>query len=525
MSDFSVVFRGGWVVDGSGGPRYLGTVAVKDDRIAVVSSGSPDLTAERTVDCTGLAIAPGFVDPHSHTDGSIVDNPHNENSIRNGITTEATGNCGSSAAPGAASVSDWFSSLEQMKIGNNLALFAGQGTIRQLAMGGETRGYPTVDELARQKEILEAAMQDGCIGISSGRAYIPGCFASTWECAELGRVVAKYDGIYTFHIQNQNEYVAEATREVIQIGKRADLPVLIAHQKIMGKSNWGRAGEMVDMMERARGCGIEVMSDVYPYNFSAVIHLGDRIVPRTADVDPAEAARRLHEPAAAGQLYKYLASLPQAGGFLPYFHNLLPQYGIVWCAKTKEYEGLDVREAALQMGYDLYQAVINLLRDNDLGVKLAGIMSEDDVRTFLKWPHAMVGTDSSARDPAKDRVSAKISGVHPRCYGTHSRVLGHYVRETGLLSLEEAVKKMTSMPADYLGLADRGRLRPNLAADVVVFDPARVSDRATIEDPAALPVGIPYVMVNGRLAVDGGERTAVQAGRALRDLQGRYPYQ
>jgi len=382
------------------------------------------------------------------------------------------------------------------------------------------------EQIQAETAELEQAMRDGCIGISSGRAYIPGCFASTWECAELGRVVAKYDGIYTFHIQNQNEYVAEATREVIQIGKRAEIPVLIAHQKIMGKSNWGRAGEIVGMMEQARGRGVEVVSDVYPYSFSAVIHLGDRIMPKLpAGVSPAEAARQLREPAASDQLYRYLASLPRAGGFLPYFHNLLPQYGIVWCDKTKEYEGLDVREAALRMGCDLYQTVINLLRDNDLGVKLAGIMSEDDVRTFLKWPHAMVGTDSSARDPAKDRASVKASGIHPRCYGTHSRVLGHYVRDTGLLSLEEAVMKMTSLPADFLGLADRGRLRVNLAADVSVFDPARVSDRSTIEDPAALPEGIPYVMVNGRMAVDGGEPTRCRPGRVLRDLQGRYPYQ
>lgn len=525
MRDFDLVLHKGFVVDGTGAPGFRGSVGIKGDRIAAVVKGDQDLTGRRVIDCTGLVIAPGFIDPHAHSDMTIFKHPKGENMVRLGITTELSGNCGTSATSPTeeSTMAQYFDKIEEMGINNNQAMFVGQGTVRGLVMGKQKR-FPTDEEMQKMKSLVNAAMQDGCIGISSGRPYVPGCFASTRECIELARVVAEYEGLYTFHIQNQNEYIAHATQEVIDIGRRAQIRVLIAHQKVMGKNNWGRAPEILKMMEDAVADGVDLMSDVYPYTFSAVMML-DCILPKDVTRgEPKEVVKRLKDPNTVIKIKDYFVKLPAEAA---YVLSMLSQYGVVYCKNTKEYEWMDLEEVADAKGLDLYDAVIELLIENEMMVKIAGIMSEEDVQTFLKHPLSMVSTDSMYHDPDYDRRMGDAGitgGVHPRCYGTHARVLGHYVRDLGIMSLETAIKKMTSMPAKHARIFDRGVIRKNLYADLVVFDPTTVRDTSTITNGVSFPVGIPYVIVNGKLQVDNNVFTDAKGGRALRDTQGRWLY-
>ena len=525
MRDLDLALENGFIVDGTGSPGYSGSVGVKGDKIAAVVKGAAKLSAARVVDCNGLVIAPGFVDPHAHSDMTIFQHPTSENMVRLGITTELTGNCGTSAhAPSEEmTVRQYFDKLEEQRLNNNHAMFVGQGTVRRIVLGKQKR-FSTPEEIEKMRSLVLTAMREGCIGMSSGRPYIPGCFASTRECTELAKVVAEFEGLYTFHIQNQNEFIHQATQEVIDIGRRANIRVLIAHQKVVGKNNWGRAPEILGMMERAVDRGIDLQSDVYPYTYSAVMMLG-RILPKEiTDVSSKEAAARLKDPNVLARIKDFVAKLPAEAA---YVLSLLPQYGVVYCGKTKEYESMDLQEVADAKDMDLYEAILDLLAENDLNVKIAGIMSEEDVPTFIKHPLSMIGTDAMSHDPEFDRKmgdAGVAGGVHPRAYGTHARVLGRYVRELGLLNLETAVKKMTSQPALHARIYDRGLVRRNLNADLVVFDPLTVGETTTLDNPVSFPTGIPYVIVNGKMVVDKSDFLDSRPGKVHRDPQGRWLY-
>jgi N-acyl-D-amino-acid deacylase len=456
---------------------------------------------------------------------TIFQHPTSENMVRLGITTEFTGNCGTSAhAPSEEmTVRQYFDKVDEQGLNNNHAMFVGQGTVRRLVLGKQKR-FSTPEEIEKMRSLVLTAMREGCIGMSSGRAYIPGCFATTRECTELAKIVAEFEGLYTFHIQNQNEFIHQATQEVIDIGRRANIRVLIAHQKVVGKNNWGRAPEILAMMEKAVDRGIDLLSDVYPYTYSAVMMLG-RILPKEiTDVSTNEAAARLKDPNVLAKIKDSVAKLPAEAA---YVLSLLPQYGVVYCGKTKEYEWMDLQEVADAKDMDLYEAILDLLAENELNVKIAGIMSEEDVQTFIKHPLSMIGTDAMSHDPEHDRKmgdAGVAGGVHPRAYGTHARVLGRYVRELGLLNLETAVKKMTSQPALHARIYDRGLVRRNLNADLVVFDPLTVGETTTLDNPVSFPTGIPYVIVNGKMVVDKSDFLDSRPGKVYRDPQGRWLY-
>ncbi len=534
-----LLIRNGLVIDGSGKSGYLADVGVENGKISIIDrSMALEIVSQRVIDAKGMVICPGFIDLHSHTDSSVMWDPTCESSLVQGITTEVTGMCGSSAAPllpptaelykmrtkeyGSEdvevtwqTVSEYLNKLEKLIPGTNQCLMVGHGTIRNNIIGDEPR-FPTDEELTAMKYVVRESLEQGAFGITTGRSYVPGCYGSIKELSEICCVVAEYDGLHSSHIFDQSPNVDWATREVADIARRSGVRSQIAHQKVVGKDNWGRADEVLRMLEEYRGKGIDLMADMYPYTFSQVMLLKDQLPPWMRRLDDCELSRILNTPQSSSKIEEYFTENPNRTW------SILYEYGIVDCANTKEYEWMDIGEVASSMSVDVARAVTRLLVDNEMKVKIAGIMSEDDVRKILAHPMVMFGTDAVSGSIMKDQSSLNdYSSLHPRHYGTYPRVLGKYVRDGRVLTLEDAIKKMTWMPAKRCNILDRGHIQRGYWADMVVFDPGIVQDNATIEDPALLPTGISYVIVNGRIAVDNGTLTGLRAGRVLRDTHHR----
>jgi len=537
------------IVDGTGKPAFRGEIGIESGKIVEVRNlpdregeGDPvpvqleSARAKMVIDAAGRAVTPGFIDIHSHADRGIIAHPEAESSLLMGVTTEITGNCGGSMAPlsdaTAAQMKRWMkdidfnwrsldqflSRLEEQGVGNNHGLFVGQGTIRGAVMGRDKR-FPTQAEVQRMLELTKESMEAGAFGISTGRAYVPGSFSSLKEVVALTEIVGQYRGIYTSHIADQWAHVHRATREVLEIGLRTGALAQVAHQKVVGKDNWGRAEEVLAILEEGQMMGLDIMADVYPYPYSQVFSL-DRLLPDTLKGETAaQTLDNLSEKGAVETLRREFKESPT------YISERLMLYGVVQCQETEEFQWLDMGEVAARHGTDLAGAMVHLLLENELRVKVAGIMSEEDLKAILAHPLVMVGSDSVLRSLDEDRETEKEwSSVHPREYGTFPRVLGKYVREESLLTLEEAVHKMTGMPADRLELPYRGQIARGFWADLVILDPETISDGATIADPCSPPKGIDYVLVNGEIAVKHNKVQPVLAGQVLRDTQGRMLY-
>lgn len=535
---FDVLIKGGLVIDGTGKPGYLANVAVSGGKIAAVERNlNFEIPAATVLDATGMVVAPGFIDIHSHTDRTITKHPGAGSSLLQGITTEISGNCGGSMAPINDKTIEMFKRLsgkdgvpelpwrsfgeflehvDKLRPGTNQGLFVGQGTIRACVMGREKR-YPSEDELTQMKGLVRQALEEGAFGISTGRAYVPGCYGSFREIVELCRVAGEYDGLHTSHIQDQWSKIHWSVTEIVEITRRADVRGQVAHMKVVGKDNWGRAGEILSILENARSRGLDVLADVYPYTYSQVILLRNLLPKEFSKMEPDKLRDALSAPGASESLRKAFEADP---GYATWRFDRM---GIIHCSRTKEFEGMDIGEAALALGLDVFSAVVKILLENDLEVKTAGIMSEADVRKIVAHPLVMFGTDALTGDPEKD-ASPGYSDLHPRHYGTYPRILGMYVREERALSLEEAVRKMTSMPAERLNILDRGLIHRGYWADVVIFDPLTVRDRADLDHPAAPPVGIKYVLVNGEIAVKDSKLTGLRAGKVLRAAHHRIIY-
>lgn len=529
-SMFDVIVKNGKVVDGTGGSGFRADVAIKGQRILRVGRLSEE-NSLKAINARGLVVSPGFIDMHSHSDLVLLVNPRAESKIRQGVTTEVIGNCGGSAAPlsdlmkedlrktnpliGEAglqldwsTMKDYLARLSRQGTAVNVVPLVGHGNIRESVMGFSDRA-PTTTELEKMKRTLAQAMEDGACGMSTGLIYPPGCYAMTEELVELCKVVASYGGIYASHIRGEGESLLEAVREAIRIGEEAGLPVEISHHKAGGKANWGKVTDSLKMMDDARGRGVDVTCDVYPYvaasfGLSAMLpawaHEGgiDKLLERLRDAGTRDRLRREMvegSPGRSGPL--------RAAGW--------DATQIARCTSHPDFEGRTISEIAGAKRMDPFALVFDLLAE-DPGVSLVRfVMCEDDVRTVLRHPASMIGTDGSA-------IAAHgILGQgrpHPRNYGTFPRVLRRYVREQGLLTLEDAIRKMTSSPARKLGLRDRGIIGEGMYADIIIFDPEAVNDRATYQDPHQYPEGIEYVLVNGDIAVEKGDHTGALAGRA-----------
>jgi N-acyl-D-amino-acid deacylase len=520
---------GATVVDGTGRPGSRTDVGVRDETIAAVGDLSRE-PAGRTLNASGRVLAPGFIDMHSHSDWRLWGNRRAESKIRQGVTTEVVGNCGFSPAPTSAeyldelrafalfvptgmdfswrSVGEYLKAFDREGTALNVVQLVGHGTLRVAAMGFARRA-PTAAELKTMQRLMTDAMNDGAWGLSTGLIYAPGSFATTDEIVTIARSAARYRGFYASHIRGEGATLLDAIREAIQVGREAQIPVQISHVKAAGRPHWGKVADALALIDAARAEGLDVMGDAYPYTASSTSL-------RTALPDWAlegGVSAMLERLKSAEMRERIRTDMQRPGG-----HSIMDRMGwenvmIAWCPKRKDAEGKRVSQIAAARNLEPIDAVFELLRDAEgVASMILFQLDEADFRRVITHPAIMVGSDGSALATSGEMSVGK---PHPRSYGTFPRVLGHYARDERLMSLPDAVHKMTGLPARRLGLRDRGEIRPGARADLVVFDPRRVADQATYEDPHRYPAGIEQVLVNGRFVIKDGAHTGSLPGRVL----------
>ena len=520
------VLRGAVLLDGTGAPGREADVAVVGDRIAAI--GRVDRSGASEIDLAGLVLAPGFIDIHSHADLSLLVNPRAESRIRQGVTTEVVGQDGSSIGPWSdetfeetkdryrgqygvdidfRDVGGFLDRLDRDGPAVNLATMVGHGTIRGTVVGAADRPAQP-DELARMTRMVEQALAAGAVGLSSGLEYTPGGFASPAELVELARPLSGTGLPYASHMRNEDDRLLAAVEEALHVGRMARVPVQISHLKAQGERNWWKAATVLGAVEQARSAGIDVHFDRYPYVAYAT-GLSNLFPSWARDGGTAAFLRRLADPSERERLELYCRDKVA----------LLGSWDAVQISSTRSgrnrwAEGGRLGELARERGEDPYDLTVHLLIEENNAVGMIGFgMSEENTARILSHPLAMVCSDGGAFAPY-----GPLSGgsPHPRAYGSFPRLLGHYVRERGDLTLESAVHKVTGMPAAKLGLEGRGLLTVGAFADLVAFDPDTVADGATFTEPHAYPSGIPLVAVNGVVTIRDGEQTGLLGGRAIR---------
>ncbi len=497
---YDVVIRNGRVADGTGNPAFYADIAIRQGRIAAV--GRIVGTGAEELDATGCIVAPGFIDVHTHAE-AIARIPLAENFIRQGVTTLVLGNCGSSELDLGA----FFAQIESSGIAPNVASLIGHNTVRSKAMGGSFNRPPTADEMAEMKRLVEQAMLDGAVGLSTGLIYQPGSFAATDEIVELARVAAAHEGIYTSHMRSEGDKIVDALNELFRIAREARIRCEVSHIKLSGNNNWGRAAEIVGLIEKARAEGLDITQDQYAYTASSTGL--SQLVPMWAREGGADAyAKRLADDSERARMIEEMKQTLARRG-----KDTYDWVQIAACPSDPELNGKSVPDAArLRRGSDALADQIALILDLQKTNDTAGIfhgIGEDDLRAFMRHPNTLFGSDAGVREFGKDMP-------HPRGYGNHARVLGRYVRELGLLRLEDAIRKMTSLPASVFRLEDRGTIRMGAWADMVVFDPQTVADHATYENPHQYATGMRCVLVNGIAVVRDDVATGAKPGRAIR---------
>jgi N-acyl-D-amino-acid deacylase len=490
--ELDLIVRGGSVLDGSGAAAVKADVGVKGDRIVFVGS-SKGRKAKRVIDATGLVVTPGFIDPHTHTAGDLSDVAHSRNDayLMQGVATVVTGNDGDGPADIAATLARW----TKQGIGTNAALFIGQGTVRREVMA-MSDAKPTPEQMEKMKSLVETAMNGGAIGISTGLYYAPGSYSSTEEVIELSKIAARHGGLYDTHMRDESSYnigLLGSVRETIRIGREAQMPVMISHIKALGADVWGQSADVIALIEAARKDGVKVTASQYPYTASGT-SVTAALVPRWAEVGGhAALLKNMTDPSVHARLVEEMTqNLKRRGGA----DSLL-----MTAAKDKSIVGKTLETIAAERKVSPIDAAIQIVLAGGSDVASFN-MREADIEAFMRQPWVMTCSDGSEG--------------HPRKFGTFPRKLREYVYKRHVISLEFAVRSSTSLPAETLGLKERGLLKPGYFADVLVFDPKSFDERATYQSPRVLATGVRYLTVNGVLAVEDGALTNALAGRTLR---------
>jgi N-acyl-D-amino-acid deacylase len=497
-AEFDLLIKGGRVVDGTGNPAFFADVGVKNGKI--VALGKLPGTGEREVDAKGKVVCPGFIDVHTHAE-EVDEQPRAENFVRMGVTTIVLGNCGSSVLD----VGAFFNRLEATNTSVNVATLVGHGSVRSKIMGGSFMRPPTAEELARMRKLVEEGMKDGAVGLSTGLIYLPGTFAKTEEIIELAKAASQFDGVYASHMRSEGEEIYDALNEVFRIAREAKIRAEISHIKLSGKQNWGQPEKVLATIERARADGLDITHDQYTYTASSTGL--SQLVPEHAR-EGGKFKERLADPAQKQKIVAEMKEKLRRGKRDDYSYVMIAEY-----KADRSLNGLNVVEAARRKrGSDSVDEQIELVLEMQANGGASGVfhgINEDDLRVFLRHPNTMFASDSGIRQ-------WKQGVPHPRGYGNNARVLARYVRELEALRLEDAVRRMTSLPASVFRLGDRGVVREGACADLVVFDPAKVQDRATFDDPHHYATGFDAVFVNGVEVVARDEHTGARPGRVLR---------
>ncbi len=506
-----VLIQGGTVYDGTGAPGVLADVGIVDGRIAAVGALAGAVARER-IDARGLAVAPGFIDLHSHADGTLFDDPNAESVLRQGVTTVVVGQDGSSRAPRVErnfqSMSAFFDAVDALSPAINVASTVGLGTVRETVVGVENRPA-TPEELARMVALVEAALAEGACGASSGLEYVPGAFATLEELIALCRPLGARGLAYATHLRNEDDKLLESIDEAIAVARGAGCPLHLSHLKTQGPRNWGKLDQVFARLQRARAEErVDLSFDRYPY-IAYQTTLANLFPAWSRDGGTDAFLARLADPVAGERLRaEAFAKVESIGGW----DNVM--VSAVSHAEDRAAEGQRLGGYAAALGASPYETAVGLLKRSRGDVGMVGFaMNEDNLTRLVAHPLWMAASDGSA---VALEGPARRGHPHPRSLGTFPRVLGLYVREKKVLTLEQAVHKLSGYPASRMGLKDRGQLKAGMAADVVVFDPATVTDQATYTQPFAYATGVLAVLVNGAVALRGGERGPRRAGRALR---------
>ena len=496
---FDIILKNGKIIDGAGNPWFYGDVGIVKDRIVKIGDLS-DSKAGQMIDATGLVIAPGFIDVHTHIEGDEKKTPTADNFIYDGVTTVITGNCGDSEVD----LNRYFHFLDSLKLSVNVGSLIGHNDVRRAVLG-EAAVTPDAGQLKKMTGLVEQAMRDGAMGFSTGLIYTPGVYSKTDEVVALAKAAAKYKGMYTSHMRNESDKIIEAITEAIDIGRQAKMPVEISHFKV-GQPNWGRSNEMIAMVENARREGLDVTVDQYPYTASSTtltVLLPDWLQDGGRD----SILKRLNDPVIHQKVVAEMIRDMDRRKRAHFDYAVVAHCDGDTTLNGKNIEQINILKGRTSTIPNEIETILDIVKTGSTSMVFHG-MSEADVENILKYPLTMIISDSGIR-----QFGAGVP--HPRGYGSNARVLAVYVREKKLITLEDAIRKMTSLPAQKFKLTGRGLLQPGMYADIVVFDPNTVKDQATFERPHAYSTGFKYVLVNGSLTVDNFKHTGARKGVIL----------
>jgi N-acyl-D-amino-acid deacylase len=500
LQSYDVVIKNGRVADGTGNPWFYADVGIKDGKITKVGSIDP-AQAQQVIDATGRVVAPGFIDGHTHVEGGLERLPTAENFLRMGVTTIVTGNCGGSRLP----VGEFLSAIGQAGVSLNAATLVGHNTVRRRVMNMDAR-EPRPEELEQMKQLVAQAMREGAVGLSTGLIYEPGSYSKTDEVVELARVAARFGGIYASHIRDEGNRVDEAVKEALLIGLQAGCPVDISHFKVSSKKRWGESRLTVQLVADARRRGQQVTVDQYVYPASST-SLASVLPDWVFEGGNEKTMERLKDPATREKVKSEMIDSIKRSGFKNFSYAYVANYG-----PDQSFNGKNISEITKQVrgksgAKEEAEQIIDMIIAGGAGM-IYHKMSEEDIEIILRQPFTMIASDSGVI-----RFGAAVP--HPRGYGNNPRVLARYVREQGVITLEDAIRKMTSLPAQTFRFMDRGLIREGFAADLVILDDQTVVDKATFQNPHQYPEGIDTVIVNGQVVINEDQHTGARPGKIL----------
>ncbi len=499
--EFDLVIANGKIIDGSGNSWYYGDVALKDGEIMKIGRAK-DWTAKRVIDAKGLIVAPGFIDVHTHIEGNDLKVPTAGNFIMDGVTSVVTGNCGGSNVD----IAKYFKQLDSVRTSINVATLIGHNSVRRSVMGDGQRD-PTAAEQLKMEEVVARAMQDGAVGMSTGLIYVPGTYSKTPEVIGLAKAASRFNGVYSSHIRDEGDFVTDAVEEAINIGRQANIPVEISHFKVTYKPNWGKSVGTIAQVEKARREGIDVTIDQYPYVASSTT-LNTQL-PTWAFSGGTDSLKwRLKDVKTRARIKGEMLDNLKKKNITSYNFAVVAYYSPDTTFNGKNISEINLLKKRKAVAADEAETIMEMVENGSAGM-IYFSMNEDDLKRIMQYPFNMFASDAG--------IARYGSGMpHPRAYGTNARVLGQYVRLLKVSPLEEAIRRMTSLPAQKFQLRDRGLLREGMAADLVVFDEATVGDQATFTKPHGYSNGFHYVIVNGKVTSEKGKHTGVRSGQVLK---------